>query len=51
MLRTLLLSLGAFTLVMLGFLMTRYALGKSGEDWGDAGKTGEDWGRMGKGEA
>ena len=46
MLRTLLLSLGAFTIVMIGFLMTRYALGKAEEDWEAAGADG---GRMGKG--
>ena len=48
MLQTLLLSLAAFSVVMIGFVITRYALGKSGEDE-ELGKTGEDWGKPGKG--
>lgn len=41
MLRTLLASLGVFTVLLIGFVMTRYGLGKTGEDWGSVGKAGE----------
>ena len=47
MLRTLLLSLAAFTITLLGMIKTRYELGKAGEDWGSLGK-GEG-GKGGKG--
>lgn len=41
MLRTLLASVGVFTVLLAGFVMTRYGLGNEGETWGRVGKTGE----------
>ena len=45
MLRTLLGAVGVFTVLLIGFVMTKYGLGKTGDDWGRPGKGEADHGR------